>query len=175
MAKAVRASPKLKQREALAAAIIIQKSLCSYGGKSRCDCKFGVVELGKVRGGEHGCGCPELHVIAAVIAGLTEKQYRDAYARGTIKIAKARRAEDESRSKSAWILRHPWTAPVETVVFANRHVIAGFEEVQNAFISRAVAWKVLHANACAKTELAEREAKKIQAKIDELKRQEKLR
>lgn len=76
---------------AAASAEQIAHKLCAYT-RQPCDCKFGVVACDGPRSSEHGSGCPELSEIAAVLAGMTEIQYRAAYKRG-IKLLAARKTK----------------------------------------------------------------------------------
>jgi hypothetical protein len=59
---------------------VVQRSVCSYGGASRCDCKFGVGE--RLTMGEVGCGCPEMRTLQVVLLGLSKREYDAAYKRG---------------------------------------------------------------------------------------------
>lgn len=79
----------MKRVDAVDSVEIIRRGHCSYRSP-RCDCKFGVAQLGRVQGSEHGCGCPELGEVALVLAGLTEKQYVEAYRLGAIRAVRLR-------------------------------------------------------------------------------------
>ena len=89
-----RSKPVLKRTDAVVAVGIIQRGHCAYHSP-RCDCKFGVVQLGRTQGSEHGSGCPELREIELVLAGLTNRQYAEAYRLGSKRAVRVLRGVEQ--------------------------------------------------------------------------------
>lgn len=69
----------IKQKRLVKNAAKLAARSCSYLSSSRgCDCKYineGTADNEIKSGGEHGSGCPELTMLACLVAAMTEQEF----------------------------------------------------------------------------------------------------
>lgn len=171
--------PRQKRVQAQAAAEIMRRQHCVYGGKGRCDCKFGVVAIGKSQGSEHGSGCPELSEIVLVLAGLTDAQFVRAHALGTKAALRELKRKDAETLKKVWLIESPWEGVREETATAGTHAeerasivtaatvhLSGVKSITCA--SERIAWELLSLLADQRAGEAQKVAEKAKEQINKI-------